>query len=52
MLASPHIVAHLCGFKKDLDPERNLTFLEASRFVQENELMFLAISVLMGKRLS
>lgn len=51
-LASPHIVACLCGFKKDLDPERKLTFLEASRFAQENELMFLAISVLTGKRLS
>ncbi|GAB5582018.1 ras-related protein Rab-4B [Prionailurus iriomotensis] len=36
-LASPNIVVILCGNKKDLDPEREVTFLEASRFAQENE---------------
>lgn len=35
-LASPNIVVILCGNKKDLDPEREVTFLEASRFAQEN----------------
>ena len=35
-LASPNIVIILCGNKKDLDGEREVTFLEASRFAQEN----------------
>lgn len=35
-LASPNIVVILCGNKKDLDLEREVTFLEASRFAQEN----------------
>lgn len=35
-LASPNIVIILCGNKKDLDAEREVTFLEASRFAQEN----------------
>lgn len=35
-LASPNIVVILCGNKKDLDPEREVTFLESSRFAQEN----------------
>uniref|UniRef100_A0A3B4YKX0 RAB4B, member RAS oncogene family n=1 Tax=Seriola lalandi dorsalis TaxID=1841481 RepID=A0A3B4YKX0_SERLL len=36
-LASPNIVIILCGNKKDLDADREVTFLEASRFAQENE---------------
>uniref|UniRef100_A0A8C8VFQ1 Ras-related protein Rab-4 n=1 Tax=Pelusios castaneus TaxID=367368 RepID=A0A8C8VFQ1_9SAUR len=48
-LASPNIVIILCGNKKDLDPEREVTFLEASRFAQENELMFLETSALTGE---
>lgn len=36
MLASQNIVVVLCGNKKDLDSEREVTFLEASRFAQEN----------------
>lgn len=36
MLASQSIVIILCGNKKDLDPDREVTFLEASRFAQEN----------------
>ncbi|XP_037676420.1 ras-related protein Rab-4B [Choloepus didactylus] len=48
-LASPNIVVILCGNKKDLDPEREVTFLEASRFAQENELMFLETSALTGE---
>lgn len=35
-LASPHIVVLLVGNKKDLDGERDVTFLEASQFAQEN----------------
>lgn len=36
MLASQNIVIILCGNKKDLDSDREVTFLEASRFAQEN----------------
>lgn len=35
-LASPNIIILLVGNKKDLDAERDVTFLEASRFAQEN----------------
>lgn len=35
-LASPHIVILLVGNKKDLENERDVTFLEASQFAQEN----------------
>ena len=35
-LASPNIVILLVGNKRDLDAEREVTFLEASRFAQEN----------------
>ena len=43
-LASPDIVIVLVGNKKDLEADREVTFLEASRFAQENELMFLETS--------
>ncbi|KAM9260136.1 LOW QUALITY PROTEIN: ras-related protein Rab-4B-like [Morus bassanus] len=46
-LASPNIVIILCGNKKDLDAAE-VTFLEASRFAQEN-LMFLETSALTGE---
>ncbi|KAM6184851.1 ras-related protein Rab-4A-like [Rhynchocyon petersi] len=49
MLASQNIVIILCGNKKDLDADREMTFLEASRFAQENELMFLETSALTGE---
>nr|CAB3265378.1 ras-related protein Rab-4B [Phallusia mammillata] len=48
-LASPNIVIILCGNKKDLDAEREVTFLEASRFAQENEINFLESSALTGE---
>uniref|UniRef100_A0AAY5KX25 Ras-related protein Rab-4B n=1 Tax=Esox lucius TaxID=8010 RepID=A0AAY5KX25_ESOLU len=48
-LASPNIVIILCGNKKDLDADREVTFLEASRFAQENDLMFLETSALTGE---
>ena len=35
-LASPNIVIILCGNKKDLEDQRQVTFLEASRFAQDN----------------
>ncbi|VDP06143.1 unnamed protein product [Soboliphyme baturini] len=35
-LASPHIVVLLIGNKKDLEERREVTFLEASQFAQEN----------------
>jgi Ras-related protein Rab-4B len=35
-LASPEIVIVLVGNKKDLETDREVTFLEASRFAQEN----------------
>lgn len=35
-LASPHIVILLVGNKKDMESERDVTFLEASQFAQEN----------------
>ena len=41
-LASPNIVIVLVGNKRDLDADREVTFMEASRFAQENgELFFL-----------
>ena len=35
-LASPNIIVILVGNKKDLDAEREVTFMEATRFAQEN----------------
>jgi len=47
-LANPDIVIILVGNKSDLEAEREVTFLEASRFAQENDLMFLETSALSG----
>jgi len=49
-LASPNIVIILVGNKKDLE-EREVTFLEASKFAQENELIFLETSALTGEHI-
>lgn len=38
-LASPNIVILLAGNKKDLEAERQVTFLEASQFAQENGML-------------
>lgn len=35
-LASPNIMIVLVGNKKDLEADREVTFMEASRFAQEN----------------
>ncbi|XP_039289430.1 ras-related protein Rab-4B-like [Nilaparvata lugens] len=48
-LASPNICILLVGNKKDLEAEREVTFLEASQFAQENELMFLETSAKSGE---
>jgi Ras-related protein Rab-4B len=48
-LASPNICIVLVGNKKDLEQEREVTFMEASRFAQENELSFLETSALTGE---
>lgn len=48
-LASPSIVILLVGNKKDLEEEREVTFLEASRFAQENDLIFLETSAKTGE---
>uniref|UniRef100_H2YPB5 Ras-related protein Rab-4 n=1 Tax=Ciona savignyi TaxID=51511 RepID=H2YPB5_CIOSA len=50
-LASPNIVIMLCGNKTDLDAEREVTFLEASRFAQENDLLFLETSAVTGENI-
>ena len=42
-LASPNIVIILIGNKKDLDNDREVTFLEASRFAQENGQFYLVL---------
>ncbi|CAO2642607.1 Ras-related protein Rab-4A [Lemmus lemmus] len=47
--AKSETVIILCGNKKDLDADREVTFLEASRFAQENGLMFLETSALTGE---
>jgi len=47
-LASAGIVIILVGNKKDLEDEREVSFMEASRFAQENNLMFLETSALTG----
>merc|ERR1712029_145310 len=48
-LASPAIVILLVGNKKDLEDEREVTFLEASRFAQENDLVFVETSAKSGE---
>lgn len=48
-LASPDIAIVLVGNKKDLEADRDVTFMEAARFAQENELMFLETSARTGE---
>eukprot|EP01121_Diplochlamys_sp_Union-15-3_P022874 TRINITY_DN9874_c0_g1_i1.p1 TRINITY_DN9874_c0_g1~~TRINITY_DN9874_c0_g1_i1.p1 ORF type:complete len:226 (-),score=40.82 TRINITY_DN9874_c0_g1_i1:56-709(-) len=49
-LSNSEITIILVGSKKDLEKEdREVTFLEASRFAQENELMFLETSSKTGE---
>ncbi|GAN10267.1 RAS-related protein Rab-4B-like [Mucor ambiguus] len=46
-LANPELVIILVGNKNDKD-EREVSYLEASRFAQEHEMMFLEASALSG----
>jgi len=48
-LASPHIIIILVGNKKDLEEAREVTFLEAINFAQENDLIFLETSAKTGE---
>lgn len=48
-LASQNICILLVGNKKDLEEDREVTFLEASNFAQENELIFLETSAKTGE---
>jgi len=47
-LANPDIVIILVGNKTDLEEDREVTYLEASRFAQENDLNFLETSAFSG----
>jgi len=47
-LANSELVIILVGNKTDLGDDREVTFLEASRFAQENDLMFLETSAKTG----
>eukprot|EP00042_Codosiga_hollandica_P035279 m.260308 g.260308 ORF g.260308 m.260308 type:complete len:210 (+) comp54599_c0_seq3:192-821(+) len=48
-LASQDIVIILVGNKKDLEGEREVTFLEASKFAQDNDLLFFETSARTGE---
>ncbi|XP_063700689.1 ras-related protein Rab-4B [Culicoides brevitarsis] len=48
-LASPNIVILLVGNKRDLEDEREVTFIEASNFAQANEMVFLETSAKSGE---
>jgi len=48
-LTHPHTVMMLIGNKVDLEDERQVTFEEASRFAQENDLLYLETSAKTGK---
>jgi len=48
-LASQHIVVILVGNKKDQEADREVALLEASRFAQENEMMFMETSAMTGE---
>ncbi|CAF0736680.1 unnamed protein product [Rotaria sp. Silwood1] len=50
--ASPNIVIILCGNKKDLEEQRQVTYLEASRYAQEHDLMFLETSALTNENIT
>ena len=51
-LASPDIVVVAVGNKSDLVDDREVLFLEASRFSQENELIFMECSALTGENVA
>ncbi|UJR13609.1 hypothetical protein I4U23_000622 [Adineta vaga] len=51
-LASPNIVIILCGNKTDLEEQRQVTFAEASRFAEDNGLMFLETSAMNNENIT
>eukprot|EP01119_Soliformovum_irregulare_P006698 TRINITY_DN18_c1_g1_i1.p1 TRINITY_DN18_c1_g1~~TRINITY_DN18_c1_g1_i1.p1 ORF type:complete len:212 (+),score=50.09 TRINITY_DN18_c1_g1_i1:135-770(+) len=51
-LANPDIAIVLVGNKIDLTNDREVTFMEASRFAQEHDLIFLETSALTGEGVS
>lgn len=50
-LASPNLVIILVGNKKDLEEDREVSYLEASKFAQDNDLIFLETSALTGENI-
>ena len=48
-LANSDLVIILVGNKSDLEAEREVTYLEATRFAQENNLIFLECSAKSGE---
>jgi len=48
-LATSELVIMLVGNKSDLQDKREVTFMEASRFAQENDLLFLETSAKTGE---
>jgi len=51
-LASPDAVAVLVGNKVDREDEREVPWLEASRWAKENDLLFIEVSSLTGENVS
>ncbi|KAK4689445.1 hypothetical protein P7C73_g649, partial [Tremellales sp. Uapishka_1] len=48
-LASPHLVVVLVGNKLDREEEREVDYVEGSRWAQENGLLFVEVSSLTGE---
>ncbi|CAF4710335.1 unnamed protein product, partial [Rotaria sp. Silwood2] len=48
-LASSNIVIILCGNKKDLEDQRQVTFMEAKQFAQDHHLIYLEASAMTGE---
>ncbi|CAF4111234.1 unnamed protein product [Rotaria sordida] len=48
-LASPNVIIILCGNKKDLEDQREITFTEANQFAQDNDLIFFETSAMTGE---
>jgi len=51
VLAGRNISIVICGNKSDLESDRSVELLEASRFAQENNAMFLETSALSGQNI-
>jgi len=51
-LASPHLVMVLVGNKLDREDEREVEYIEGSRWAQENGLLFVEVSSLTGENVT